>query len=443
MKKKDKKNPNSSGGKPRIGSSRPFQDLAKRVVAFPELPDLQEEGLDMEALTRQGEVIRAKAKDVGEWTAGALAFLDSVGTLGREERELAAVPITKAQEGLEHLLKTEPMRAYRRAAWLAYLKYMLSRQFRSPEEIRTLFRSLVREDYLQESPNGPLRMNGVSYTVSPEAAFDDPEVQEIASLTAGLTERVLQAERAARRQRADEITSQATLSIEDFLAGKPGKLAIHVPPERFVQGENGVFWRGGGLLLVESDGETCLPLEASGGPKFEGAIEEAINLGVFLLVSSLQHNRPPSPQRLPDANRRKLQLLWHLLQRGIRAWEEEKKIRAVREELAAKATLTPAEFFLEGKPGVCLVGYDGIWHTPDEETIPHLFFLVERKVESDGEMIIRIIEAPDHLQGFFDPEPIGVEYPEEEQFKGIPYPLGAVLKAVYGQTQKATKIASE
>lgn len=433
---KDKKNPNGSGEKPKISSSHPFQDLAKMVVAFPELPDLQEEGLDLESLKKQAEVIRAKAKDVGEWAAGALAYLDSVETLGREERELATIPITKAQEGLERLLRQETTRAYRRAAWLACLKHMLSREFRSPEEIRALFRKLVEEGYLKEAPDGLLQLNGTSYAVPEEAAFDDPEIQEISGLMAGLTEKVRQAERTARRQRAEEMVSQGGLSIEEFLEGKPGKLAIQIPPEKVEQEGNGVFWRYGGLLLVESDGEKCWPLKALGGQSFEGAIGEAIDLGVNLPVSSLRHEKPPFPQRLPDESRRKFQLLWHLLKRRIGRHK-------AKNQLAEAANLRPTEFFLGGKPGICLVEYEGTWDTPEDERIYDVFFLAERRTnEDDNTSTVRVLNVPAHLSEFLG-EYADQEYPEEERFNGIPYPLGAVLKAVYGQTQKVAKIASE
>ncbi len=442
MEKKKKNSNGDSGEKPQIGSSRPFQDLASMVVAFPELPDFQDGQLDIESLKKQAATIREKAKDVEEWTAGALAFLDSIEMLDREERELAAVPISKAREGLERLLRQEATPAFRRAAWLAYLKYMLSREFQSAEEVKKLFRELVKNGYLQETPDGLLKLDRVCYAVPQEAAFDNPEIQEIATLMRGLADKVRQAEKTARRQKAEELVNEGNLTIENFLAGKEGRLAIQVPPEKVVQNGNVLSWRSGGLLLVESDGEKCWPVDALGGQSFEGGVGEAMNLGVFLIVSSLiQHDRPPFPQRLPEANVRKLQLLWHLLRRGVRAHEEKERIRTAREEMTAKATITPAKFFLEQGPGLCLVEYGENWHTPDDETVADVFFLVERKVQGE-ESTIRVVEAPDHLHDFLG-DCVDQEFPEEDEFRRIPYPLGAVLKAVYGQTQKANEIAAK
>ena len=437
-----KKNPNGgSGGKPEIGSSRPFQDLASMVVAFPELPDFQDGELDIESLKKQAVVIREKAEDVGKWTAGALAFLDSIETLDREEKELAAVPINKAKEGLERLLHQEATPAFRRAAWLACLKYMLSREFRSAEEVKALFRKLVESGYLQETPDGLLNLDRAHYAVPPEAAFGDPEIQEIAELMGGLADKVRQAEKTARRQKAEELVSEGDLTINDFLDGKKGKLPIQIPAEKVNQVGNGVFWRSGGLLLVESDGEKCWPVDALGGQSFEGGIEEARGLKVYLIISSLiQHDRPPFPQGLPEPNVRKLQLLWHLLRRGIRAHEEKERIKTARKEMSAKATIAPAEFFLKQDSGLCLVEYRENWHTPDDETVADVFFLVER-VREEG-LTIRVVEVPDHLHDFLG-DCVDQEFPEKDEFRRIPYPLGAVLKAVYGQTQKTVQIASK
>ena len=442
MKNTAKNSRNGSDKKPDIGSSRPFQDLASKVVAFPELPDLQEDELDIESLKERAAIIRQKAKDVSDWTAGAFAFLDSIETLDREERELAAVPINKAKEGLERLLHRETTPAFRRAAWLACLRYMLSHEFRSAEEVKTLFRELVENGYLQETPDGLLKLDRVCYAVPQEAAFDDPEIQEIAALMRGLADKVRQAEKTARRQKAEELVNEGNLTIEDFLSGKEGRLAIQIPPEKIVQNGSVLSWRSGGLLLVESDGEKCWPVDALGGQSFEGGVGEAMDLGVFLIVSSLiQHDRPPCPQRLPEANVRKLQLLWHLLRRGIRAHEEKERIQTAREEMTGEATITPAKFFLEQCAGLCLVEYGENWQTPDDETVADVFFLVERQVQEE-EPTIRVVEAPDHLRDFLG-DCVDQEFPEEDGFRRIPYPLGAVLKAVYGQTQKANEIAAK
>lgn len=398
---------------------------------------------NIEEARKEAENDRREAEKAKAAILSAIAFLERARGEDRDTRFRLKERIKEAQEVLDTYRKHE-VPAVRRKVWLALFLYELSRPLETRKEVEDHIARLVQKGLLKEDPAGPLKVYDKTYSVSPDSLFEGPEIAEVKRELAGLLNRVFLAVRKNREQRLEAMQAQASINWQGLLAGKAGQCLIYVPPEKVTQ--NGTtFWRGGGALLVESDGQKIVPIDAIGG--IEGAIQEAKDLGVHLLVKALGQNTPPFIKGIPAEQGKKVQLLWHLLKRGIRAAEEAKRISRQREEFANKATLTPGRFFLQGEPGLCLVEYEGDWKVRSPEgvitnQIPNLFLLVSRE-EKEGVKRIRIVEVPDHLKEFFAPC-IGKEYPEgDNKFGGIAQPLRAVLQAIYGQVLQASKDAEK
>lgn len=417
--------------------------LAKAIVPLPPLPDFQGDEVNLATLKEKGDHIRQKADEVRVWVQNTLTFLGALDGTGREERELVEDKISTAQAGLHHLLHEESVKAYRRAAWLATLRHFLSREVGSPEEVKPLLKDLVRQGYLNEDPDGSIQTATGRYSVPADSLFEKPEVEEISELLEKLSAAILAVERTERRQKAEALREQSTLSLDDFLAGKAGKWTVQVPPEE-VPGQNGAapYWRPGGLLLVETDGEgKCRPVDTVGHPSFSRAVEETRDLGVFLLVTSLGYPRPPLP-KLDEARVRKLHLFWYLLQRGVKAVRAEVLILEEKTGMGREATVSLSNFFLEKEHGMCLAEYIGPWHTEDNGVIPTLFFLVERREGGEGKNLIILRNVPKHLQRFLG-DLVAKEFEEGEAFSGVNYPLKGMLQAIYGQQRKVAEMAAK
>lgn len=418
-----------------------FQKLGQ-IELSPQIPELPEvEFGDLVELEAQAEEIRRAAGEIRGWTLSTLGQLGKVRQMSREAQDLAAPKLAQANKDLASLLSHE-IPAYRRAAWLGLLEHEFSLELNSRAEVEELLNRLVKEGRLVECADGALRAYGKSYDISPDSYFGEPEKAEVRGFLAKLLSRVFQETGKVRESKAQALRAQGSSDLKALLTGKPGKYTVEVPSEKVVQ--NGkTFWRGGGVLLVKSNEQEIHPVDASGA--IEGAIQEAQDFGVFLKVYTLAlaWDKPPIVPGLDPERGRKIQLLWHLLKRAIRAKEEAGSVAEVREALADRATVSPKEFFLERQLGTCLAGFQGTWENPDGTPgLTDIFFLVER-TEEEGVKRIRIADAPDHLREFFAPC-LDKEFVEEgKKFEGVAQPLGAVLQAIYGQTWKASQSAEK
>lgn len=450
------------GGSGNGGSEDPdaVGESVKETGLFPrpELPDLS--GL-LTADETVADKVREAAEKIRSWVLSTLTALSQIAQGSRELREIRAPAMAQAKEELDRLFNKEETPAFRRAAWVGLFAYELSRDLNGPDEVKDLLSRLVAEGRLKEDPEGPIRGYKEradelekTYTFSDEAQFDEPEVREVSAFYRQCRKRAWEVAGKAKADTAQKLMSQSSLSEEEFLEGELGIFTIGIPPEPILNLTTGniIAWRGGGTLQVKSDGKRIFPEAATGN--IQGGVEEARNDGLHILLVSLDWDGPPWVRGLdPDEEEairkaKKLQFLWHLLKRGLRAAKEARQLKVVKEEMATLVTLTSSDFFLGNKSGISLVEFHGIWEepVPDEERInrrPNLFFLVERfpqKVEGEEEdqTFIRLAEIPDHLEKFFDS--CLREYSEGDQFLGCPNPLGAVLRAVCGQVTKSVQI---
>lgn len=410
------------------------------------LPPLEDNVFDLTIFTtemaeREAKEFREKkSPKLEEDVKRALPWLDALAKADRETKEV--MEFVLKQSGKKHPADwlrenlSHPIAPYRRITWTTLLKYYFSQEVKTKEEVQELLSFLCQQGYLQKDPNGPFKAFGESYAL-PERALvvlaGQPELSQLTRTFRELLWRVRLTEKRAAEEKGKTLLSQSTLSLDEFLGGKPGLLALEIPEKE---------GRRGGVLLVRTEEGKIFPIDAVGG--FQKAIEEAKKLRIFLLLQSLSRNSPPFIKGMESEKGAKIALLWHLIKNGISELKTREEIEALRKEMKATANLSPEEFFLAGKAGATLAEWKGpwLWKTivegeVKESRLENLFFLVERQ-EKEGQSIIRLARIPPWLEEFFSN--CQGEFKEGERFEGVPQPLKSVLRAIWGQVRKRSQI---
>jgi len=111
---------------------------------------------------------------------------------------------------------------------------------------------------------------------------------------------------------AAELKAQATISIVELLARKPGKFFLAVPD---VKDENKFL--PGGVLLAESDGKMIQALKTVG--HFSRIMEDIIKTKTFVSIESLNQGRLDLAKRLSEDVFRRIRILHAILRRGLTA----------------------------------------------------------------------------------------------------------------------------
>lgn len=458
----------------------------------PKLPDIKLSKIA--GYKARAEKDREVAKVIGEWVATILVHLDglkkALAPLGREEREYAIrdmeeeeakakallqillwrKPLLEIQETLSKKLpEKEAKKAFDkivqdlkrlfspftfkdsqdvspavvRVAWRAFFNHQYSREFHSREELEALNIELENKKFLVKDTDGVVKNNGYAYSVSPRALFGEPEITEVSKKFNELLTKVKEREK-------QNLFTRSTLSMEEFLAAKSGVIALDIPPEEVLNKDNSTaFWRGGGALLLKSDGQKIIPLTALGS--LRETVEEIKKTqfnshSVHLLLDSLEQKKPPYFPDIDDP-RRKIQILWYWIKRVLKQLEQHKQNQILLGQwVDNKTTTTPEDWFLKRKPGVAVANHQESWREKDLEgkilrEIPDPFLLVERK-EVDGVETIQIVEAPSHLKKLF--AACMDKYQEQgNMFRGTPQPLKSFLQAVHRKVADVSRDAEK
>jgi len=288
---------------------------------------------------------------------------------------------------------------------------------------------LLKQGVLKKTKDGPLQAGKT--TLSPSVELTQSEIEEVSQ---AFSEFVGRAQRNQEKQKAKKLAKMDKQSNADWPAirqGEEGICLVGVPPQK-AERNGETFWRGGGALLVKSDGEKIYPIQATGS--LASPIEEAREKNVFLLLDALNRESPPYIKGLPIEMGKKVRLLWYLLKRAEKEQERKEDLEEVRQQMEEESDTSTEDWFLNRTPGTCLVYYEGVWKTPNHNTVEPLFFLASRE-EKEDTTYIRVVEVPDHLEGFLGDVAEG-EYQETEKFENCPQPLRAILQACYGQEAK-------
>jgi hypothetical protein len=443
-----------------VSTVKSFQDLGKTLKPLPRLPRLEE--INPADVRTRAFVVKQGVPQIEEWVAATLMDLDRLNETWKQEADPEIRRIMQedvrsrtfeAEASLEGLLHKEATPAWRRAAWLQLFLYYFSKELKTRQEAQALLAELVEKGYLVEQKEGELQtygMAGMAFTIPIDAMFGAGEEGRVRNLLISLCQRIHRGMLADQDEKAKELQNRRTLNRAELLAGKAGTYVGLVPAEVVhEQGKEGEeareYRRGGGTLLVVSDGLSVSEPEASGS--IESAMSTAKERKVSVLIGDLYPQKATPPLTAFPTDRwlegkekeefvekgRKAQLVWHLLRRAFMAEEEEERFRAFRDGLNSQVTVSPQDFFLKGVPGICLVELKA-WKTSDNKVIPHLFLLVERK-EVEGAKKIQVVQVPEHLGDYFSQ--CMAEYTEGPKFGGIAYPLIAVLQRVFGQVFRA------
>jgi hypothetical protein len=367
-----------------------------------------------------------------------LPVIDQFDQMDRISQETSGPQIQEAKKKIPEFLN-HAVPAYRRAARMALVTHELSRTLCSREEVEGVLQNLIDRQILEYSTTSEGKLvYRMRYQPHASSCFGEEEVAKIEKILESLLSKVEKEEHQRRQEVAKSLQDQATISLQSLLDGKEGLCALSVPPER-VERAGQEFWRGGGTFLVRSDGEKIFPVAGSGS--IERAVTEICEMRIFLILASLESDKPPFVPQLRPEQGRKLQLLWHLMKRGIKNEEELQQTLAVREQMQSQATISMPDFFLDEQLGTCLVDFQGSWKTDGQRPIRHVFLLVSREVNGDATTrLIRVAEIPPHLGGFLGR--CNGRYPEGERFSDLPQPLKAVLQATYKQVEKQERISA-
>lgn len=443
-----------------------FQELKQEFGKVPmlDLPEIDADFSAEEDLVKKARLRKERAAQVAEWVETALPWLDKIQEasqdpdLGREIQEMTADKVKETKESLAKILDHE-LSSYRRAAWLAWYRHLPSSPI-SDGEVKDLVNILIEQGYLDENPKGPIHLGWKNCSLPEKVlnCLNHEEQTEIGEILSRVTRQVRDQIRQERKEKSDTLLEQSDFSPLELKSGRLGKCAVKVLSE-VQEGENGKkIPRGGGVLLVEvkpssrkSDESMIFPLDASGG--FERAVQEAITMQIFVPGKTLKWQSPPSfkflteKARLSPEETKKVQLLWHLLQNGIKAAEEKEQSATLRKELKERATISQQKFFLEHLEtkeqvfGTVLVEFEGTWFIDKIPVLPNLFFLIEI---TEGKKFheMEIVDMPEQVERILLGPCKGEKYPvKDDKFESVSQPLKAVLQATHRQAKKAAKIA--
>ena len=388
-------------------------------------------------------------ESVQNWVSQALAQLEKFRRADRviQEQPKMAKEIAENKATLEKLLYAEPMPAYRRAAWLAAFNFFLSQELKTPEEATGLIDQLTKKGFLEETANGPVAIGWKNYSISPKSCFGEQEIGQIAAQIQGMAVLAEKKCLADLQKRSDELLSQSEMSVLELADAdetkKTGLCAMRVPARQRGDG----VWMPGGTIMVEatlcSDKKIRIyPILAVGKPNFERAFKGVIDNNVFLLPKSLKWDNPPRLQEsIREDQSKSLRLLWFLIKRGLDHAIDEENVRNKKNEYLAKTNVSSEQFFLEGKPGICLAQLEGTYKPEGKpKAIDNLFFLVERVVVDKNYSGIRVVETPKHISELFVNCKTAPLF-EGKNFDKLPFPLRSILLSICKQVQKGARIA--
>lgn len=357
------------------------------------------------ALTEFRESLEQARAAMGDY----VAQLAAIASMSEEEARMYESVRVDLEDAVEAMLGyPEPARMPTILAWADAIVR------NTPEDRRVIGNTIslmVSREFLKPSDvdpakalggNGYLRFFGKVFALG-KGFSGDPKAQSVVESLTGLIIRSGRVARERFEENLDQLKAKVgenPLSVADLKAGKSGRILLEVSKKTITgrDGEDKVLQ--GGFALVESDSGRLKIIEAAGGiRKIADRLAEA---KVFIHVSQLEGERLTLKERLSEEAFRNILSLHDILRRGIslaaeKEAEEKLTERVTREDheeleaMQAKATLSPAEFFVEAKPGIVL--YDGFHGEPfewNDSKFSHVRFLVERNVEGQ----IRVVEIP-------------------------------------------------
>jgi hypothetical protein len=442
------------------------RELELSIPKLPELPNLSDLDTTVEGMAK-------KAHEISDAVTNAVKFLNTATkqTVSYEDpfaRKAAKAKTEKGMVEVRNYLKQvfeleDPV--YRSAAAIAYLTAQFNQQFECYDEAIKMLNDLADRGLLTDAgKGGPILIGYTRYNISDGFGLDKDDIAQIGEIVAKFSRIMMTLEGDRRQVQAEAMKEESEITLDDARNGKNGKCLVHVPPESFVDRDKNERWRGGGKVLLDFQSKDVFPIRASGS--IEGLLEQMVKMDIRLGRHTLAWDNPPGYgsgafQRVApavmeslrisfeDAEEyvRKLQALWYLIRRGVKA-SKEKNVRAeVKAQLLNKADITPAQFFglngNSGKPsnGTALLQFRGEFHQKDGPSLFEPFFLATRRKDGDEEFF-ELTEVPEHLQEALG-HLVGKKFSVADDYRDCPVQLGRLLRGMRGQEDMAAETAKK
>ncbi|MBI2676680.1 MAG: hypothetical protein HYX21_01835 [Candidatus Yanofskybacteria bacterium] len=244
-------------------------------------------------------------------------------------------------------------------------------------------------------------------------------VAEVMAALAGLVDRTRAAGRKFFEESREALQKEEggnPLSVDEILSGKDGRRILPIPDQKETVRGEARFYKGGLLLVEITDGEVSVIGAAGGVHRLLDRLA-----GLSLSVDLLGNEEFKPAERIEDSSEfSSLKLAHRLLRLGLTEGkkEEEKaegreifkaEVEAECEALKAKASLTRAEAHIGQLPGTFLQNwgprFDQRTGRRDKrgEPLVNVVWYPLSLVERNSEGLIRVVEAPERLRGFFAP----------------------------------------
>ena len=441
-----------------------FEDLkaiaGSLKLAVPKLgaiPSLDSLGSSVE---ERVSVAKGLEKDIPAAAGYIVAVRKMILPADRLERKFMIADtmghVKKMEAYLSDVLSLEDV-IFRQVAAVAYLTAVLSQDFKTVEEVSSVLEDLNNRQLLVKASNGPIFIGYQRYQISDKFGLEEEDLKAIGEVVAQFARRRLVIFNQQRQSQLDKAKQDASLSTAEFLQGGEGKCIMEVLAESFLDENGGERWRGGGQLCVDVTAQEVIPILGIGS--LEPIVNTMVQLKVRLPRNLMERDSAPSffelkklktvqdlqlDDREIQEHIKKMQVLWHLVDRAIKPLEDQEKMEEIKEDFCRKSTISPAQFFgLTKDPaeGIACLAFKGTFYQDGKPSIYNLFFLATI-TKDDGIDIVEVVEVPEHLQDFLG-KFVGKKYPAKDNFLDFPKTLGRVLRGIRSSLDIKAEMAKD
>lgn len=436
------------------------EDLGKRFAhlknQLPKMPslDLRQDfgGIHEEVKLKLAniEIIQADIADVVKWLQ--LTKKELAAYEGRAKKIAFAAVSAELQEAEKRISDYFGLedQIYKTAARMAYVQNVMAGEYGTPDEAREALVDLENRELLKQAVNGNIRIGYQNFSINFE--LDDDERKELEQPIVQFSRLILTVTRQGRQVAKKAMAEEADMSVKDFLDGKKGLCLMEVPPEHFEGSDGQPKWRGGGSMLVESDGRMVFPVQGVGA--IEKATQTMKENGICLpLYMITEWKNAPVFYKLEQTAKgrgldddaakqtaRSQQAFWHLLDRALAAHNQEEKLAELKAEFQGQADVTAQEFYaLQGadcKDGTAFLEFTGAFRVENNQSIYGVFLLI--RIEGE---YIEIVEYSPGLHTELG-KYAGERWLKEDNFRKCPLFVGKLLRAIRGQVDMAQVTAT-
>lgn len=431
-------------------AAEPKKTFIFKAPAVPKLADITE---GIEGRRRALEEFNSFKAEVNLQMPAMVGQLRLIESMEEEERSLYVEMYNEVQNAVATMLSYGESAA-RNVSVLAYAKanvatcptYRGAIEKTMEQLAATGFISLVTGTTGTARNASQVRVYSNIYGLT-DAFVRSAEAQNVLNEINGLVRRTVEAGRARFQQDLADIRQKAEelgqITIADLAQGVAGYLLLEVPD---TQADGKIF--KGGWLLVKSSDRRITPVAAAG--YIQRMAEEMVVGKIFIYADQVGQSILNTGKRLDREVFYSTLQLWRWVNSAVELAaqkaaqtaaqaEWEVKVTAERDALRPQATLSPEEFFLEGKTGIVFYdfgqGRPFEWRTKSVEgqqtsiDLYDLFALVERAPNGQ----IRVSGFPERLREFFAEH--GEFMEPGDRFYGLGV-LGVLMRFGYAEARR-------